>query len=147
MRAQFAAIGFVLAGCYAGDYTTVTTPFVGTRANVGCIDVAVAMTEDQTAPGPIISYQFGNHCFHQAMIDFTQVRVVATTRDDAQQIELHANDPRGEIKPMQIDAWTAGDERIAYDTPHPLEKICVDLGRFDGNPDAVPAWTCMGGKQ
>jgi hypothetical protein len=144
MRA--AVISIVLAGCYAGDFSTATTPFVGTRANVGCIDVAVAMTEDQTAPGPIVSYQFGNHCFHQAMIDFTSVRVVATTRDGLE-LELHPNDPRGELKPMQIDAWTAGDERIAYDTPHPLEKICVDLGRFDGNRDAGPAWKCMGGKQ
>jgi hypothetical protein len=144
MRA--AVISIVLAGCYAGDYTTITTPFVGTRANVGCIDVAVALTDDQTAPGPIVSYQFGNHCFHQAMIDLTSVRVVATTRDGLE-LELHANDPRGEIKPMQIDAWTAGDERIAYDTPHPLEKVCVDLGRFDGNRDAGPAWKCMGGKQ
>ena len=144
MRA--AVIGFVLAGCYAGDYTTITTPFVGTRTSVGCLDVAIAMTDDQTAPGPIVSYQFGNHCLHQAIVDLASVRVMALTRDGAR-LELHAYDPRGEIKPMQLDAWTAGDERIAYDTPYPLEKVCVDLGRFDGDLASAPAWTCMGGKQ
>jgi hypothetical protein len=140
------ACALVLAGCYAGDYSTITTPFVGMRTSVGCIDVAVAMTDDQTAPGPIISYQFGNHCFHQAMIDLASVRVVAQTRDGAR-LELHPHDPRGEITAMQIDAWTAGDERIAYDTPDPLEKVCVDLGRFDGDPDGTAQWKCLGGKQ
>jgi hypothetical protein len=141
-----AVVSIALAGCYAGDYTTITTPFVGMRTSVGCIDVAIAMTDDQTAPGPIVSYQFGNHCLHQAMVDLASVRVMALTRDGAR-LELHAYDPRGEIKPMQLDAWTAGDERIAYDTPYPLEKVCVDLGRFDGDPAGVAQWKCLGGKQ
>jgi hypothetical protein len=143
MRRAVAVYAFALAGCYAGDYSTLTKPFVGTRASVGCIDVAVALTEDQTAPGPIVAYQFGNHCFHQAMIDFTAVSVVATTHDGTK-LELQAHDPRGEIKPMQIDAWTAGDERIAYDTTGQVDQVCVDLGRFDGNRDAGPYWKCMG---
>jgi hypothetical protein len=138
-----AAVVITLAGCYAGDYATLTTPFIGTRADVGCLDVTVALTEDNVAPGPIVAYQFGNKCFHQTLVDFTSVRVVATTHE-GKQVELRAEDPRGELKPMQLDAWTAGDERIAYNGATGIDHVCVDLGRFDGNPSAPPMWKCMG---
>jgi hypothetical protein len=134
----------LIAGCYAGHFATITGPFVGTRVSVGCLDVAIALTEDDLAPSPIISYELGNSCFHETMVDFSAVHVVATTAD-GRQLVLSPFDPRGELKPLQLDAWTAGDERIAYrsDDAFVPTTVCVDLGRLDANHPTDPQWRCL----
>ncbi len=138
------AVLFALAGCYAGHFSTITGPFVGSRASVGCLDVAVTLTEDDVVHDAIISYEFGNRCFHETIVDLGSVHVVATTADGTQ-VALAALDPRNEIKPMQLDAWTAGDERIAYRSSDVVEptSLCVDLGRLDASQPTDPQWRCF----
>ena len=130
------AVLFAVAGCYAGNYQNVTGEFVGTRSTIGCLDVAVTLTDDDLAPRPIIAYQFGNSCMHETIVDFTAVHVLAVNAD-GRRIALAPYDPRHELRPMQLDAWTSGDERIAYqstDLAAPPTTVCVDLGRIDARP-------------
>jgi hypothetical protein len=139
-----AAVLFALASCYPGGYQTVTSPFIGARASVGCLDVAVALTEDDVAPPPIVAYQFGNHCFHQTIVDLSAVQVTVRTGDGGE-IALAARDPRNEIVPMQLDAWSAGVERIAYAMPAGVaaRELCIDLGDLDANAPAPPLLRCV----
>jgi len=133
-----------LAGCYAGNYSTLTAPFVGSRVTVGCLDVAVALTDDETAPSPVVAYSFGNNCFHQTIVDLSAVRVFGVQADRTR-VELAAYDPRRELRPMQLDALTAGSERIAYRSaaaPAPQE-VCVDLGRLDADAPPSEQWKCL----
>jgi hypothetical protein len=141
---HIAAVVVLLAACYVpGDYSTLTTEFVGSRVQVGCIEIAVALTEDETAPPPIVSYQFGNGCLHQTQIDLSQIRVTGVTADHTT-VELRAHDPRHELRSMRLDALTSGDERIAYDgAPSALQEVCVDFGRLDPNAPIDNATRCM----
>jgi hypothetical protein len=109
-------------------------PFVGTRASVGCLDVAVALTDDELARAPIVAYEFGNHCSHTTLVDFTAVRVTDGRR------ELPPIDPRHELRPLHLDAWSSGDERIAY-ASSTAGRVCVDLRRLDADHPGPPAWT------
>lgn len=140
---QIAAVVALLGACYLpGDYSTLSTHFVGSRVQVGCIEIAVALTDDETAPPPIVSYQFGNSCLHQTLIDLSRIRVTGMSADTV--IELTAHDPRHELRPMRIDALTAGDERIAYDgAASALQEICVDFGQLDPNTPMDNAMRCM----
>jgi hypothetical protein len=141
------AVPFVLAlaSCYAGNFQTLTSPFVGTRAQVGCLDVAVTLTDDALAPPPIIAYQFGNRCAHQTIVDFTAVHVFVTGADGGP-IELHPYDPKNELEPMQLDAFTSGNERIAYRAPWevPPVSVCVDLSGLDHDHPTHVSPTCLG---
>lgn len=136
------AVLLALAGCYVGNYQDLGRPFVGTRSSVGCLDVAVALTDDDLAHSPVVSYQFGNHCSAGTLVDLGAVHVVAGD----QRVALAPIDPRHEIQPMHLDAWSSGDERIAYapETGAAPTVVCVDLGRLDADHPGPPAWTCLG---
>jgi hypothetical protein len=141
------AVPFALAltSCYAGNFQTLTSPFVGTHAQVGCLDVAVALTDDAKAPAPIVAYQFGNRCAHQTIVDFTAVHVFVTGAGGSH-IELHPYDPKQEIRPMQLDAFTSGDERIAYNAlwMSPPVGVCIDLGGLDRDQPTQVSPICLG---
>jgi|HubBroStandDraft_6_1064221.scaffolds.fasta_scaffold69518_5 hypothetical protein len=145
MRIAVLVVPVMLGACYVAHYQNVSGPFVGTRVTVSCLDVAVTLTQDELAPDPVVSYEFGNSCFHETIVDFSAVHVVATTAD-GQQVPLSAFDPRGEIKPLQLDALTSGDERIAYRASNPvaMTSVCVDLGGLDAKYPTDPQWRCFG---
>jgi hypothetical protein len=142
---RLAVLLLAVAGCYLGHFQNVRSEFVGTRAQVGCLDVAVALTDDATAPPPIVAYEFGNRCSHQTIVDFSAVRVFATGADGAR-IELRPYDPKSELRPMQLDAFTSGDERIAYQSPWPSPPpvVCVDLSGLDHDHPTPATPTCLG---
>lgn len=136
------------ASCYwSGQWSAPSIGrFVGVRGQEGCLDVAVAITEDETAPSPIIAYSFGNGCFHQTIVDLAAPRVVAYVGDDNFRVEL-ARDDAGLVKPMQIDALGYGQERIAYKGPAgmaPIHLLCVDLGSIDAHAPHED-WKCLTG--
>lgn len=135
----------VLAGCYTGNFQNLASSFVGTRVQIGCLDVAISLTDDAIAPPPIVAYELGNRCGHQTIVDFSAVHVFATGADGAR-VELRAYDPKTELRPMQLDAYTSGDERIAYQSPWPSPPatVCVDLSGLDHDHPTPTKPTCLG---
>ena len=138
------AVLLALSGCYVGNYRNLGGDFIGKRTSVGCLDVAVALTDDGLAHAPIVAYQFGNRCTHRTLVDLAAVRVTGTVGDH--QVELARIDPRHEIAPMHLDAWSSGDERIAYEPAPGMSPgvVCVDLGKLDAGAPGPPVWTCLG---
>lgn len=142
MRSVIGIVG--LAGCFysPGSFHGAVSPFAGKRMTLGCIDLAVTLTDDARAPGPIVEYSFGNRCLHAATVDLSAVRAVIYA-DAGATTEVHAYDPKHEIKPLQIDALWMGDERISYQGATAGNVICLDVGPIAQQPSQ---WVCLGAR-
>src|SRR5512135_1508421 len=110
-----AAILVVLAGCFyaPNSYRGTLSDFTGKRVPLGCLDLAVGLTDDERAPGPVVEYSFGNSCLHAVTVDLSAVHAVVYT-DAGAVSEAHAHDPKHELKPLRLDALWYGRERISY---------------------------------
>lgn len=135
------------AGCFyqPGSYRALGTPFVGKRVELACLDLAVAQTEDAEALGRVVSYSFGNRCWHEISVDLASIRAVGRYADGVR--VLHPYDPHHELRPLQLDALWKGNEEIEYlaeDGSVPSE-MCVDVGGVDRTGDRQETWVCFGG--
>jgi hypothetical protein len=132
------SIACMALGCAyrPGTFSDGTGKFPGVAATLGCIDLAVARVADAQKPGPVLQFSFGNRCTHAVTIDLAAVLVDAHD-DSGWERELVAYDPRGEIRPLAIDAGLTGREQIEYRDPYRpfidarTLSICVDVARVD----------------
>jgi len=137
----------ILAGCiyHPGSFEDpVGTSFPGTRATVGCLDVAVAAAKDDRATGPVIEYSFGNRCDHRVVVDLRGVRAVG--RDATGQTrELRLFDPDAEVKPAELDALVAASEQLEYldRDGAALLSVCVDIGGVESDTPRREQWICV----
>ncbi len=148
MRGPSLALALALSGCFysPGSYHFDATPFAGHRVSLPCLDVAVALTEDARATSPVVRYSFGNHCTHTAIVDLAGVRAVGHYLDGSKR-ELHAYDPRHELRALPLDAWWAASEEIMYvaaDPPQPYPvDVCIDVGAVERTAEPASRWMCM----
>jgi len=128
--------------------------FAGARTTVGCLDVAVAGRWSRAgAVGQAVVIDFGNRCDRPVVVDFTSLRAVG--RDaGGREHRLAVYDPRREIRPLSLEARSAGREVLelrrratAGATAARVRSACVDIGRLtpDVTPNAAPAprWLCV----
>jgi hypothetical protein len=144
-------------GSFAGD---ATSAFAGARATVGCLDVSVAgrwsraSSTGQTATGQMATGQtvvvdFGNRCDRPVVVDFTTLR--AFGRDaGGREHPLAIYDPRREIRPLSLEARSAGREVLelrrqatAGATTARVLSACVDVGRLTRDAAPAPRWLCV----
>ncbi len=140
-----AVLCLLLGGCFyaPNSYHGAIAPFPGKRVALGCLDVAVTLTDDARAPGPIVEYSFGNRCLHGTLVDFSSVRAFAYS-DTGVATELRAHDPSHELRPLGLDALWMGRERIAYDgAPAGDDVLCVDIGAL---AHEASQWVCLGAR-
>lgn len=113
--------------------------FPGTRATVGCLDIAIDRRSDYDG-NAVLQYSFANRCESKQVIDLAGLRVVG--RDlDGNEHSLTPFDPGGQIRPMPLDARLAGAETLAYSSIHKLVQVCVDAGSF--SKDVPERWLCF----
>ncbi len=150
MRGPSLALALALAGCFyvPESYHHVVAPFPGERIALPCLDLAVTLTDDARATSPVVQYSFGNHCTHAAIVDLGAVRAVGRYGDGDDR-ELHAYDPRHELKPLPLDAWWASSEEIMYvadDSGPTPNVVCLDVGRAErvAASASVEHWVCLG---
>jgi len=143
---RYVAVVIVASGCFAyshGSYLD-GEPFPGKRVALGgCLDLSVAMVEDNLATGRIVQFTFGNGCYHPVTVDLASVR--AYTVDGGGQRWLTASDPKHELVPLAIETLWSASERIEYtdatrDTP---TSICVDVGGVDASVPRCERWVCL----
>jgi hypothetical protein len=129
----------------AGSFTMAGEPFVGELTTAGCLDLAVAVARDPVATGPVVQYQFGNRCDRAATIDLGRVAVTGRTAN-GEEVAMVAYDPYAEIKPLPLDARTAGRERIEYRTARDFSgdvvSVCVRIGALAEPGTAHLEMTC-----
>jgi hypothetical protein len=115
------------------------TKFVGQRATIGCVDIAVERRPDRDDQA-VLAYKFGNGCDEKRTIDLANVRVVGRDADGAE-VDLRPWDPTLEVRPLALDARLVGGEVLAYSSERPLEQVCVDVASL---VRATPArWMCF----
>ena len=134
-RLAWASLGLVAAcGYRGGSFRGPEGPFAGERAEVGCLDVAVASHPDVDASGPVLAYEFGNRCDHPATVDLAAVRVRARTVD-GREIELAPYDPLGELRVARLEARKTGREVIEYraGVAGQIALACAELSGLDGD--------------
>ena len=131
----------------AGSFADVRGPFPGKQVTVGCIDLAIARTLDPAVYDPILAYSFGNHCHRPATVDLASVRVRATYTGGGIDYEVHAYDPKQEIRPLPIDGLAAGREKIEYlaGDPASITQLCADVGGIDPSVPRSERWVCTDG--
>lgn len=138
-----------LTGCAyrAGSYENGSGVFPGTRTTAGCLDLAVAVVPHAPKPGPVLQFNFGNRCTRPVPLDFTALRVIA--RDDTGfERPLVPFDPRGELRPLMLEAALSAREMIEFRDPYGVyfsnatSTICVDLGGITPDTSSV-APVCM----
>ena len=132
------------AGCsyHAGSFRDRAGAWPGTTTTVGCIDVAVATADEAGIAGSVVAYAIGNRCAHRVVVDLGAVRAVA--RDiDGREVTLAAYDPRGELRPLPLNANWSGRARIAYrGDDATVTSICVDVGGIDRSAVTGDRWIC-----
>jgi len=135
---RLVGIAFV-AGCayHGGAFSDIHGSFDGQRQTIGCVDIAVAKSDDASGEGPVVSYAFGNRCRYPVALDFTAIHVRGRTADGAIH-ELVAFDPQHEIQPLSIDALITGRENIEYVAREPMVEVCVDLSGITNAPVQTP---------
>ena len=125
-RAVFPAVLF--AGCITykpGTFASDGKVFVGERATVGCLDLAVARRPDMYSKA-VLEFAFGNRCDKPAPVDLAYAKVIGRTADGTER-RLIPFDPHSQLMAMRIDGRTSGREALAYSSEQPLVQICVDL--------------------
>jgi hypothetical protein len=148
MRGWSVALAVLVGGCvYNPDsFHFGVSAFPGKRVKLPCLDVTATLTDDDKATSPVVLYSFGNRCTHAAIVDLGAVRAIGRYPDGTGR-ELHAYDPRHELRPLPIDAWWRSDEEIMYvadaGTIAP-NVVCVDLGSAERVTAPAPHWVCLG---
>ncbi len=144
-------------GSFAGE---ASGAFAGARATVGCLDVSVAgrwsqarssgqTASGQTATGQTVVVDFGNRCDRSVIVDFTALR--AFGRDaGGREHPLAIYDPRREIRPLSLEARSAGREVLELRrqattgaTTARVRSACVDVGRLTRDAAPAPRWLCI----
>ena len=120
-----------LVGCTAyspGSFRHRGQEFSGQLVTLECLDLAVAGDRDVVAPGPSLDYRFGNRCDHAIAVDLGAVLATGRT-PSGEEVALVPYDPYREIKPLRLEARTAGRERLAYRgvAPGPPQDFGIDL--------------------
>lgn len=132
---RMAVFASALAGCTAYQPSSFTRPggpasgFVGQRATIGCLDIAVERRADYDASA-VLQYQLGNRCNRAVEVDLQQVPVVGRFAD-GEELALTPYDPDLEIRPVKLAGRLVGAEAIAYRTPRPASQVCVDAARIE----------------
>ncbi len=148
MRLRSCALALV-AGCFysPGSFHTTATPFPGKHISVGCLDVALTLTDDRLAPPPVVEYSFGNGCLHSTLVDLTAARVVGRYVDGSV-VELSPYDPKHELLPLPIDGMWYGQEEIAYVAgERPPDEVCIDASRINGAAADSNHWVCLSARE
>ena len=109
----------------------------------GCLDLAVASSEEADVNDPVVAYSLGNRCDHRLEVDLATIRVVG--RDaSGHENKLVAFDPRGELQPTTLNALWSGRAKISYrGAPVGLTSICVDVGSVDRDAAYAERWVCV----
>jgi hypothetical protein len=143
-RLAVVALGVCACGYQPGSFRAPgEREFGRARATVGCLDVAIAGRWGQAAIAPAIEFDFGNRCDRAVTVDFAALRAVG--RDDrgrAQALIIH--DPRREIRPLGLEARTAGREVLELrpgTAVGGIRSACVDVARIVAA--AAPRWLCV----
>jgi hypothetical protein len=132
---RMAVFAGALAGCTAYQPSSFTRPggpaagFVGQRATVGCLDIAVDRRADYVGSA-VLQYQLGNRCNRAVEVDLQQVPVIGRFAD-GDEVTLAPFDPDLEIRPVKLAGRLVGAEAIAYRTPRPASQVCVDVARIE----------------
>lgn len=131
-----------LVGCAykPGSFTHTRHAFVGQRTTVGCLDLAIERRPDLPTGGTVLAYEFGNRCDRATTIDLAQARVEGRTFG-GETLTLAPYDPAAEIRPLLLDARSAGGEAIAYPARESLAEVCIDAASIART--GVPRWLCF----
>lgn len=138
---RFALGACVVGGCayHADSFTYSRDTFRGTYVTVDCLDLAIDRVFDDATGHPVLVYEFGNRCDDPAIVDLASARVFGHTIDGIP-IQLVAYDPRGEIRPMRLDARAHGREAIAYPSSEAV-GLCIDAASVTHT--TPPRWLCF----
>jgi hypothetical protein len=117
-----------------------TAWYVGKKATIGCLDVAIDRRADYDGHA-VVDYRFGNRCIRPVDVDLARVAVVGKLAGGTE-VALAPYDPRLEIRAVRLDGRLAGGEAIAYPTPEPVARICVDAASLVHQQPAQ--WMCFG---
>lgn len=132
---RLALLAVVSACAYAPhSYSNLGTPFPGERFATACLDVSIARAEDPRAQGAVVQYTFGNRCAHAVTVDLATLRVTGDGE------LLRAFDPRGEIRPLAIDAYWQGKELIEYSAN--AASVCVEVSGIEADARGAERWIC-----
>lgn len=140
-------IGVAACSTYKpGSFVSRGEPFVGELTTAGCLDLAVAVTREAIAPGPVVNYQFGNRCDRAQTIDLQRVTVTGRT-SNGEEVAMVPYDPYGEMVPLPLDARAAGRERIEYRLASDFSSgdvvsVCVAIGALAAEGTSQLAVTC-----
>lgn len=139
MRIAFAALILIGCGYHPGSFSGAQS-YAGTRATVGCLDLAIARRAD-LQDAVVLDYQFGNRCTKPTPVDFAGVTVIARTREGTE-VRLAPYDPEHQIEAMRVDGRLEGREVIAYPTDDEVVQVCVDTASLARTE--TPQWVCVG---
>ncbi len=137
------AVAATGCGYRAGSFADSTSTFPGTHLALGCIDLAVALSSDPVATGPVIGYAFGNRCRREITLDLASIRAVARDPSGGDR-QLTAFDPDHEIKPLSLPPAMTGREAIEYRGVDKVSVICVDVSGADRSAPHTERWVCVG---
>lgn len=141
-RRGLLVLGLALCAC-GTQSSSLRARSGGERATVGCLDVAVAAHRD-AAIRHAVEVQFANRCDRAVLVDFTALRAEGRG-DGGHRFAMLIHDPRGEIRPLELEARTTGREVLEVTSdraaPSPA-RMCLDVGRIAGSPDGPPRWLC-----
>jgi hypothetical protein len=140
----------LVSGCQgyqAGTFRHFNAELAGERRTVGCLDVAVADTNDAEALGPVAGITIANRCDVAVTVDIGAIRATGR-RPDGDVIALRAYDPAWEIRPARLEARSVATEYIEYQPPPQQELLftewCLDLARVDAKrPSDAPVLVCF----
>lgn len=145
MRSAVALLAATGCAYQPGSFATYHDALSGSRARVGCIDLAVAA--EPTDRGAVLKFVFGNRCDRSVVVDLASVHVRANGRH-GETLKLVAFDPRVEITPLPIDARMWGREQIEFrampgSTSASIVDVCADVGRIDPGSSGDEHQLCL----
>jgi hypothetical protein len=100
---------------------------------------ATVVSSAGRAPG-MVSYQFGNRCAVPAVVDLARAGRRRTI--EGQEVALAPYDPKGEVRPLELDGRWTGKEVLAYPTDVALAQVCVDAASIAHRVGSQ--WVCFG---
>ena len=126
-----------------GAFAHGMTVFVGERATIGCLDIAIQRRDDHDKSA-VLAYKFGNRCEYPTTVNLASVRVIGRDAAGGEHV-LRPFDPRYQLRPLPLDARLSGGEAIAYvvddEVGIELVQVCVDAGSIvDGQ---AARWMCF----
>jgi hypothetical protein len=139
-RVVVAACALVGCAYEPSSFSFMTRP-TGTRATIGCLDLAIAPRAAVSPERhPVLAYEFGNRCDSPVVVDLASMPVVGRAAD-GQSYALAPYDPHGEIREAVLDGRSYGSERIAYPSSVELIDVCVDAAAIARQTPAQ--WLCV----